>query len=193
MAVNPNQVEQSVKTLDKLTFKFERFQVRFEEVYLSHLHTPVGTEVMCLIFSLGNGEFKTPEAAELTSDKFWSHTIPTDSSLLLNIRKVIKFTNFSIFCCVDESISKLSDDSININYVRHNFSKLRSSCLYGPSETVAKVDCYYNKGMSLFGPTRVRVDLFGVDIRISDEQIVFLAKAVHRLNWQVRECGRQYV
>jgi len=41
--------------------------------------------------------------------------------------------------------------------------------------------------MSLFGPIRVRVDLFGVDVRISGEQIVFLAKAVHRLNWQVRE------
>lgn len=173
--ITSNELEYSQRLLDRLSISIQNVHLRVEDMFTAHVPCPIGRELMALGIIIGNLTFRPPTSAEIDDSNVWVYP-SSPASLVIN--KSLELTELSVYCYREEPLGNISDEELNLELVRAHCYLRKAGTILGPTSLTARASATFNKASQIFGPVVLQAAVQGLDVRVSDEQIVFLCEFV---------------
>jgi hypothetical protein len=179
--VSSGEIEYTQRLLDRLCVTIENVHVRLEEVFTTHVACPIGKECICLGTILKKAELRPPTSSEIYQEQQAKeaagepcayHTSSARNTLVMN--KYLHCEGMSVYCIREEPLSGVSDDDLNVEFVRKYCFTRAARTMVGPVAATAKFSGAYQRTNLVFGPVTLSVDVDGLDCRVNDEQAAYL-------------------
>ena len=178
-----NNTEAMQRALDRFVLSVDRVFIRFEDSLSTHVRQAREHKPMCGTLYLLRVELRAPTSQELIDDEILS----PNSSKLKPSKKVIKAVNLAVTISEEESLSKLADSQLCDQFVQQLFSTCPTYCALGPVTFSVNILVAFNRVTQVFGPVHIVASFDRLDVRLSDEQIVYLVSFfqsyVHQVWW----------
>jgi len=171
--ITSNELEYSLRLLDRLAVTITGVHIRVEDTFTAHLPSPLGRELMALGVIIGHFSFRSPTSSEIEDSEVWSHP-SSPASLVVN--KYIESDNFTVYCSREERLGNVTDEELTLELVRSHCYMRKAGTIFGPSGLRASASATFNKSTQFFNPVIVHATPHGLDVRCSDEQVAFLTE-----------------
>ena len=183
--ISENDLEYTIKLIDKLIVHIERMHIRLEEEFYSHIPCGLGNEYYSFGIIIESVKIFQPTNNDITNkyplNYFHNPINYSNTSLLIN--KIIDITNLSIYS--DRLENSLLFDLLNkqftLEFIKSIYQTRLNKLILTPWSFTFIISFIYQKMSSIFGPIKLNILLNNINIIINDEQLLFLNKLLNTI------------
>jgi hypothetical protein len=176
-SVSSSEIEYIQKLIDRLCVTVENLHFRVEEVFTDHIPCPIDEEIICLGVIVKKVELRPPSSQELSEDSsaecVWNTVGDTRTTRIIN--KLYKCSGISVYCNREEGIGSTVDSQLSGEFVRKQSWHREKGRMLAETCFTAKMCGAYQRTNLVFGPVTLSIKIDKLDIKVTDEQLLFLS------------------